>query len=186
MSKVLLGRSLQHQVFLGLAIQPNVIHVANQANGFKVKRHQGITLQSIPADFFSSQLKIGADESHLINIVLPDMAIANNTVSSILDGPIARGISEQYKVDPRRTASLLDLFSCVMQGAIPYGAQILMVGSLTAGAASAFTVIPRLWYQMLLAVFAIVSIFVPFADGVLRKDPWNFEKWCPKSQEDKR
>jgi Na+/H+ antiporter NhaC len=119
-------------------------------------------------------------------VCVTDMAIANNTVSIILDGPIARGISEQYKVDPRRTASLLDLFSCVMQGAIPYGAQILMVGSLTAGAASAFTVIPRLWYQMLLAVFAIVSIFVPFADGVLRKDPWNFEKWCPKSQEDKR
>ncbi|MBQ7175384.1 MAG: Na+/H+ antiporter NhaC family protein [Lachnospiraceae bacterium] len=119
-------------------------------------------------------------------VCVTDMAIANNTASIILDGPIARGISEQYKVDPRRTASLLDLFSCVMQGAIPYGAQILMVGSLTAGAASAFTVIPRLWYQMLLAVFAIVSIFVPFADGVLRKDPWNFEKWCPKSQEDKR
>lgn len=119
-------------------------------------------------------------------VSLTDMAIANNTVSIILDGPIARGIAEEYKVDPRRSASLLDLFSCVMQGAIPYGAQILMVGSLTGGAASAFKVIPNLWYQMLLAVFAIISIFVPFADGVLKKNPWNFEHWCPESEVGKK
>ncbi|MBQ9420381.1 MAG: FAD-dependent oxidoreductase [Lachnospiraceae bacterium] len=47
-------------------------------------------------------------------VSLTDMAIANNTVSIILDGPIARGIAEEYKVDPRRSASLLDLFSCDM------------------------------------------------------------------------
>ena len=115
-------------------------------------------------------------------VSLTDMAIANNTVSIIVDGPIARGICEEYKVDPRRSASLLDLFSCVMQGAIPYGAQILMVGSLTAGAVSAMDVIPCLWYQGLLAVFAIISIFVPFADGVIKKDPWNFEHWMPESK----
>ena len=54
-------------------------------------------------------------------VCLTDAAIANNTVSIIVDGPIARGICEEYKVDPRRSASLLDMFSCVMQGAIPYG-----------------------------------------------------------------
>ena len=115
-------------------------------------------------------------------VCLTDAAIANNTVSIIVDGPIARGICEEYKVDPRRSASLLDMFSCVMQGAIPYGAQILMVGSLTAGAAGAFDVISCLWYQGLLAVFGIISIFVPFADGVLKKNPWNFEHWCPESE----
>ena len=101
-------------------------------------------------------------------VCLTDAAIANNTISIIVDGPIARGICEEYKVDPRRSASLLDLFSCVMQGAIPYGAQILMVGSLTGGAVSAMDVIPCLWYQGLLAVFAIVSIFVPFADSAIK------------------
>ena len=112
-------------------------------------------------------------------VVATDMAIANNTVSIIVDGPIARGIAEEYKVDPRRTASLLDMFACISQGAIPYGAQILMVGSLTGGAVSALQVIPLLWYQGLLAVFAIISIFVPFADWPIKKNPWNFEKWEP-------
>ena len=115
-------------------------------------------------------------------ICLTDAAIANNTISIIVDGPIARGICEEHKIDPRRSASLLDLFSCVMQGAIPYGAQILLVGSLTAGAVSAMDVIPCLWYQGLLAILAIVSIFVPFADRTLKKDPWNFEHWMPESK----
>lgn len=115
-------------------------------------------------------------------VSLTDMAIANNTVSIIAIGPIVRSICEEYKVDPRRSASLLDIFACVMQGAIPYGAQILMVGGLTAGAVSAFEVIGCLWYQALLAVTAIVSIFVPFANGVIKKDPWNFEHWMPESK----
>jgi len=119
-------------------------------------------------------------------VSLTDMAIANNTVSIIVDGPIARGICENYKVDPRRSASLMDIFACVMQGAIPYGAQLLMVGSLTAGGVTALQVIPCLWYQGLLAVIAIISIFVPFANGVIRKDPWNFEHWMPESEAQKK
>ena len=115
-------------------------------------------------------------------ISVTDMAIANNTVAIIVDGPIVRSICEEYKVDPRRSASLLDIFTCVMQGALPYGAQILMVGSLTAGAVSAFEVISFLWYQGLLAVLAILSIYLPFADGVIKKDPWNYEYWMPESK----
>lgn len=115
-------------------------------------------------------------------VSLTDVAIANNTVSIIVSGPIARGLCEKYKVDPRRSASLLDIFACIMQGAIPYGAQILMIGSLTGGAVTAFQVIPLLWYQGLLALFAILSIFIPFADKLIKKDPWNFEHWIPESQ----
>ena len=115
-------------------------------------------------------------------VSLTDAAIANNTVSIIIDGPIAKGISQEYKVDPRRTASLLDSFACVMQGAIPYGAQILMVGSYTSGLVGPMDIIPLLWYQQLLAVFAILSIFIPFADGVIKKNPWDFEQWMPQSE----
>mgnify|MGYP000910987182 CR=1 FL=1 len=115
-------------------------------------------------------------------VSLTDVAIANNTVSIIIDGPIAKGISKEYKVDPRRTASLLDIFSCVMQGIIPYGAQMLMVGSYTSGLVGPMDVIPLLWYQQLLAVFAILSIFVPFADSVIKKNPWNFEHWMPENE----
>ena len=107
-----------------------------------------------------------------------DMATANNTVAIIIVGPIAKGISEEYKVDPRKTASILDITSCIFQGAIPYGAQILSAGSLAAAAGFAISpveIIPLLWYQWLLAVALIVSFFVPFADGIIKKDPWNWE-----------
>jgi len=97
-------------------------------------------------------------------------------VSIIINGPIAREISQEYKVDPRRSASLLDIFSCVMQGAIPYGAQMLMVGSFTNGAVSPIQVIPLLWYQWLLALSAIISIFIPFADQAIKKHPWDWDQ----------
>lgn len=115
-------------------------------------------------------------------VSLADIAIANNTVSIIAIGPIVKSICEEYEVDPRRSASLLDIFACVMQGAIPYGAQILMVGALTSGAVDAFEIISCLWYQGLLAAVAIISLFVPFANGVIKKNPWNFEHWMPESK----
>ncbi|MCY6372715.1 Na+/H+ antiporter NhaC family protein [Clostridium ganghwense] len=109
-------------------------------------------------------------------VSLTDAAIANNTVSIIINGPIAKEISEEYKVDPRRSASLLDIFACVMQGMIPYGAQMLMVGSFTKGVVSPMQVMPLLWYQQLLVVSAIASMYIPFADKLIKKNPWNWEK----------
>jgi Na+/H+ antiporter NhaC len=115
-------------------------------------------------------------------VSLTDAATANNTVAIIIDGPIAKEICNEYKVDPRRSASLLDSFSCVMQGLIPYGAQMLIAVGFTNGAVSPFEVIPLLWYQLLLGVFAIISIYIPFTDGVIKKDPWNFEHDMPESK----
>ncbi|MCY6356222.1 Na+/H+ antiporter NhaC family protein [Clostridium sp. ZS2-4] len=105
-----------------------------------------------------------------------DAAVANNTVAIIINGPIAKGICEKYKIDPRRSASLLDTFSCIFQGLIPYGAQMLILTSFAKGAVSPTQVIPLLWYQQLLAVSAIISIFVPFADGIIKKNPWKWHK----------
>lgn len=107
---------------------------------------------------------------------LADMAVANNTIAIIITGPIAKGISVKYKIDPRQTASLLDIWTCIFQGVIPYGAQILLVGSLTAGAVSPLMLFPFLWYQWLLAIFAILSMFIPFANFLIKKRPWDFDK----------
>ncbi|MDR7869560.1 MAG: Na+/H+ antiporter NhaC family protein [Tissierellaceae bacterium] len=115
-------------------------------------------------------------------VSLVDMATANNTIAIIISGPIAKEICNEYEVDPRRSASLLDSFSCVMQGMIPYGGQLLIAAGLTNGALSVVDIMPLLWYQMLLAVFAIVSIYIPFTDGLIRKDPWNFEQDKPMSK----
>ena len=79
-------------------------------------------------------------------------------------------------MDPRRTASLMDIFCCVAQGLLPYGNQILLIGGLVGGAVAPVEILPYMWYIMLLAVSSIISIFVPFADGTIRKNPWNWEK----------
>lgn len=104
------------------------------------------------------------------------MAVANNTVAIIINGPIAKNISNKFKVDPRKTATILDIFSCVAQGIIPYGAQMLILIGFANGAVTFFDVLPYLWYQGLLFVLAIISIFVPFADYYINKYPWNFEE----------
>lgn len=111
-----------------------------------------------------------------------DLAAANNTVAIIISGPIAKQLTNEFKVDPRRSASLLDTFSCVFQGLIPYGAQMLLMIKLTEGAANPLEVIPMTWYCLILAVISLVSIFIPFADGAIKKDPWNFEHDCPESK----
>ncbi|NLY08625.1 MAG: Na+/H+ antiporter NhaC family protein [Tissierellia bacterium] len=107
-----------------------------------------------------------------ILVSLLDAAVANNTVAIIISGPVVKEISKEYKMDPRRAASLLDTFSCVMQGFIPYGAQVLIAAGLTAGAVSPFEIMPYFWYQFILAGFALLSIFIPFTKP---KQPWNFE-----------
>jgi len=106
-----------------------------------------------------------------------DCATANNTVAIIVSGPIAKNICENYKVDPRKSASLLDIWSCVFQGIMPYAAQVILACSLSGGRVSPIGLVPYSWYEMALAVFAAISMFVPYAEGVLRKRPWDFEKW---------
>ena len=112
-------------------------------------------------------------------VSLADCATANNTVAIIVSGNVARDISREYKVDPRRTASLLDVFSCVFQGIIPYGAQLLTAATLTTLnydiVMSPAEIVPYMWYCWILAAFGLLSIFVPYADGTCRKDPWNWE-----------
>ena len=142
-----------------------------------VTHNGGITwliqkLRSIMKGNKSAQVGIAALVS------LADCATANNTVAIVLSGSMAKDISHEYKVDPRRTASLLDVFSCVFQGIIPYGAQILTAASLTTAYGIAMNptdIIPNLWYCWVLAIVGILSIFIPFADGTCRKDPWNWE-----------
>lgn len=133
---------------------------------------------------FAKDVK-SAEVSIALLTLLTDAATANNTVAIIIDGPVAKEISKDFKVDPRRSASFLDTFSCVMQGIIPYGAQILIAAGLTkelgALAVSPVQIIPFLWYQALLAVFAILSIFIRFADPN-PKDKWDFENDVPLTE----
>ena len=89
---------------------------------------------------------------------LMDIATANNTVAIVIAAPIAREISTEYEIDPKKTASLLDTVSCIMQGIIPYGAQLLVAASLAG--ISSISIIPFLFYPFLLAVCVLVSILL--------------------------
>ncbi len=99
-------------------------------------------------------------------VSLANMCVANNTVAIILTGKLAKDISAEAGVDPRRSASLLDIFSCIVQGLIPYGAQALLVGSIAA--MSPVTVITNNWYCMLLALFSCISIVTGWPKGAVQ------------------
>ncbi|SFI13126.1 Na+/H+ antiporter NhaC [Pseudobutyrivibrio sp. OR37] len=86
-----------------------------------------------------------------------DLATANNTVAIVIAAPIAKHISEEYGVEPKKTASLLDTCSCIMQGIIPYGAQLLVAANIAKIAS--FSLIPWLIYPFVLIIFVGISIF---------------------------
>ncbi len=85
-----------------------------------------------------------------------DVATANNTVAIVAAGPIAKDVSKEFDITPQRTASIMDIFSCVWQGIIPYGAQLLIASGLAG--ISSLSIIPFLFYQFLLFISAILFI----------------------------
>ena len=92
-----------------------------------------------------------------------DIATANNTVAIVMAGPIAKEISQEYDISPKESASLLDTFSCIFQGVIPYGAQMLVAVStaMSLGAEiSAFEILPMLFYPYMLAITSLVYILI--------------------------
>ena len=91
---------------------------------------------------------------------LANVCTANNTIAIITVGPLASNIAEQYRIDKRKSASILDIFSCVVQGVIPYGAQMLIAAGLTG--LSPLSIIGYLYYPMLLGVVALLSILLRF------------------------
>ena len=89
---------------------------------------------------------------------LMDISTANNTVAIVIAAPIARDISTEFGIEPEKTASLLDTCSCILQGIIPYGAQLLIAASIAK--ITSVSIIPFLFYQFLLLVCVIISIIV--------------------------
>lgn len=90
-----------------------------------------------------------------------DIATANNTVAIVMAGPIVKEMSANYKITPKKAASIMDIFSCVIQGILPYGAQMLYAVSAVATLdhiISAFDIIPYMFYPFLLLISVLISI----------------------------
>lgn len=100
----------------------------------------------------TAQFGIGALVSSI------NVAIANNTVAIIISGSIAKNINDQYDLDNKQTASVLDIFACITQGLLPYGAQVLMILSFAQGQISYFELVANSWYLGLLLVSTTLFI----------------------------
>lgn len=120
-----------------------------------VKEHGGI---QFILNLIKSKIngRRGAEFGIALLTLFVDACTANNTVAIVMTGPIAKEISEEFDVDPRRSASLLDMFTSVGQGIIPYGAQLLSAATLTG--LTPLQIIPNLYYPLLMGVCGVLAI----------------------------
>ncbi|TDE05578.1 Na+/H+ antiporter NhaC family protein [Flavobacterium hiemivividum] len=98
-----------------------------------------------------------------------NLAIANNTVSIVITGPIAKEINDEYHLDAKKTATILDIFSCIVQGILPYGAQVLLILSFAAGKLDFFDLISNAWYHLFLFGFTLFAIYSSHWDKWMKK-----------------
>ena len=104
--------------------------------------------------------KRGAEFSIAGLVALANLCTANNTIAIITTGGIAKDITDRFGLDPRKSASILDTFSCLIQGIIPYGAQLLMAAGLSG--ASSISIVGYLYYPFVMGAFAAAAILFRF------------------------
>lgn len=108
--------------------------------------------------FITSKIKSkrGAEIGIAALVSIVDLCTANNTIAIVMAGPLAKDIADQYDIDPRRTASILDIFSSCWQGLIPYGGQVLAAAGLAA--ISPMEILGYLYYPALMGICGLLSI----------------------------
>lgn len=92
-------------------------------------------------------------------VAVTNLCVANNTISIIISGKVAKQINDKFGLKPQQSASVLDIFSCYVQGLIPYGAQILLLISLSGFKMSYLDLVQHAYYLHILLIFTIISIF---------------------------
>ncbi len=112
-----------------------------------------------PSSTVSRRQRRGAELSIAALVSLANLCTANNTIAIITVGGIAKDVADRFGLDKRRVASILDTFSCFVQGLIPYGAQLLMASGLAGVGAAA--IIRYLYYPFALGIVALAAIFIP-------------------------
>lgn len=104
--------------------------------------------------------KRGAELTIAILVSVANLCTANNTIAILTTGKVSREITKQYGLDPRKTASILDTFSCFVQGLIPYGAQLLLASKLAG--VSPMDIVPNLYYPFIMGGCALLSILLRY------------------------
>ena len=144
----------------GIMGMSELILISMMAGGiFAFITKQGIMERLIQQVSKKIHTQRGAELSICILVGAVNTLTANNTVAILSVGDIAKQISVRFGIDPRRSASLLDITSCTVQGLLPYGAQLLMASSLAG--ISALSIIPYLYYPMLIGLVVLLTILFP-------------------------
>ena len=146
----------------GVMGMSELILISMLAGGiFALISHNGGLDFVISAIIRSVKKRTGAELSICALVAFANICTANNTIAILSVGDITRRISDQFDIDPRRSASLLDTTSCCVQGLLPYGAQLLMASGLAG--ISAMSIIPWLFYPMLLGLAVLITILIGVA-----------------------
>ena len=144
----------------GIMGMSELILISMMAGGiFALITKQGVMERLIQQVSNKIHTQRGAELSICILVGAVNTLTANNTVAILSVGDIAKQISVRFGIDPRRSASLLDITSCTVQGLLPYGAQLLMASSLAG--ISALSIIPYLYYPMLIGLVVLLTILFP-------------------------
>ena len=141
----------------GMMGMSELIIVTILAGGMlEIIRHNGGIELIIKALTRNIRSKRAGEMSIAALTCLVNVCTANNTVTIITTGPIAKDIAQRFRIDPRKSASILDTASCVTQGLLPYGAQVLIAAGLSE--VNPIAIIPNLYYPMLIGVALILAI----------------------------
>lgn len=145
----------------GMMGMSELIIVTILAGGMlEIIRHNGGIELIIKALTRNIQSKRAGEMSIAALTCLVNVCTANNTVAIITTGPISKDIAQRFRIDPRKSASILDTASCFTQGLLPYGAQVLIAAGLSE--VNPIAIIPNLYYPMLIGVALILAILVRY------------------------
>lgn len=145
----------------GIMGMSELIIVTILAGGMlEIIRHNGGIELIIKALTRNIQSKRAGEMSIAALTCLVNVCTANNTVAIITTGPIAKDIAQRFRIDPRKSASILDTASCFTQGLLPYGAQVLIAAGLSG--VNPIAIIPNLYYPMLIGVALVLAIVLRY------------------------
>ncbi|MBQ3422641.1 MAG: Na+/H+ antiporter NhaC family protein [Romboutsia sp.] len=142
------GISGMSELIIVTLLMAGTISLIKENGGIEYILHKGLKKFKNKRN---AELGIGA----LVSFV--DICTANNTIAIVTVGPIAKDISDEFDLEPKRVAGIMDMFSCAFQGLIPYGAQLISAAGLAA--ISPFAIMKYLYYPYLMGICAIVAIF---------------------------
>ncbi|GAA0675014.1 Na+/H+ antiporter NhaC family protein [Rheinheimera tangshanensis] len=136
------------------------------ALGEFVKQQGGLQYLSSHVTAWALKLKLAGNKAQQLAIAalafVSNLCIANNTVAIVVTGDVSKDIAQHHQIPPKRSASLLDVFACIAQGLVPYGAQALLLGA--SFGISPWDVVTHSYYCLILAVFATARILVEKID----------------------